>query len=161
MIEIYPMLVLILQFVALFILALVTGIFWGPWFALHRSMANFSATEFLHITRTMVGNLGIPMRILMPSCILAMASSAWFYPDRQSAGFYFSLAALVLSIIALTVTMAVEVPIVKQIDRWTDTTIPEGWQSLRDRWLSFHIIRVASSLCSFACLLIALLYLVK
>lgn len=155
------MLILGLQFVALFLLALVTGIFWGPWFALHRSMADFPALEFLHITRTMVRNLGMPMRILMPSCIAAMAASTWFYPDRQSAGFYFSIAALVLSIIALVVTMAVEVPIVKQIDRWTDSTIPEDWQSLRDRWLSFHIIRVCSSLCSFACLVIALLYLVK
>ena len=155
------MLILSIQFTALFLLALVTGIFWGPWFALHRSMKNFPATEFLHITRTMVGNLGIPMRILMPSCILAMAASTWSYPDRQSAGFYFSIAALVLSIVALVVTVGVEVPIVTQIDQWTDTTIPEGWQSLRDRWLTFHIVRVVSSLCSFACLVIALLYLVK
>jgi uncharacterized membrane protein len=155
------MLVLSLQFAALFLLALVTGIFWGPWFALHRSMSGFSATEFLHITRTMVRNLGIPMRILMPCCIVAMGASTWSYPDRQCVGFYFSIAALVLSIIALVVTMAVEVPIVTRIDRWTDTTIPDGWQSLRDRWLSFHIIRVVSSVCSFACLVIALLYLVK
>ena len=155
------MLVLGLQFAALFLLALVTGIFWGPWFALHRSMADFPALEFLHITRTMVRNLGIPMRILMPCCIVAMGLSSWFYPDRESTGFYFSIAALVLSILALVVTIAVEVPIVTQIDRWTDTTIPEGWQSLRDRWLSFHIIRVVSSLCSFACLVVALLYLVK
>ena len=149
------------QFAAIFLLALVTGIFWGPWFALHRSMADFSFAEFLHITKTMVRNLATPMRILMPSCILFMGLSAIYYPDKGSAGFYFSIAALLLSILALIVTIAVEVPIVKEIDGWSATAMPESWQSLRDKWLRFHVVRVVSSLASFASLVIALLYLIK
>jgi hypothetical protein len=40
----------------------------------------------------------------------------------------------------------VEVPIVKQIATWTDATLPDNWQVPRDRWVSFHAIRIAAGL---------------
>jgi len=47
----------LIQFITLFLLLLVTGIFWGSWFALHRSIHVFQAEEFIHIVKTMAANL--------------------------------------------------------------------------------------------------------
>ncbi|MFL5753265.1 MAG: hypothetical protein ACJ76F_07660 [Bacteroidia bacterium] len=77
----------IIQFLALFFLMLVTGIFWGTWFSLSRSMEVFSAAEFIHIGKTMIANLAMPMRIIMPSCMLFLLVYIWFYPQKSSAGF--------------------------------------------------------------------------
>ena len=69
----------LVQFSALFLLALVTGVFWGPWLSLHRSNRVFSPAEFIHIVQTMIGNLATPMRILMPACILLLILATWLY----------------------------------------------------------------------------------
>jgi hypothetical protein len=46
----------------------------------------------------------------------------------------------------------IEVPIVQQIDKWTVSTLPGNWQQLRDRWGSFHLIRVTASIVGLALL---------
>ena len=55
----------IIDFAALFLLALVTGVFWETWFTLTRSIETFSAAEFIHIGKTIIANVAVPMRILM------------------------------------------------------------------------------------------------
>jgi hypothetical protein len=52
--------------------------------------------------------------------------------------------------VALLVTVLIEVPIVKQITTWTVETLPENWTQLRDRWGSFHIIRVVAGVAGVA-----------
>lgn len=142
----------LLQFLALFMLMLVTGIFWGPWFSLHRSLNVFNADEFIHIVKTLAGNLSTPMKIMMPLCLLFMFLSGWLYPQKESLGFYLNLLASLLSINSLIITLAVEVPIVNQIRAWKADTIPENWEVIRNRWLKFHVVRTFSSLMSFASL---------
>src|SRR5690349_13687990 len=92
-----------IRFFALIMLMLVTGIFWGPWFSLHRSMKVFSKEEFIKIVRVMSANLAMPMRIMMPACILLMSFSFWTYSQRDSIGFYLNLMALLLIIISLVI----------------------------------------------------------
>jgi len=138
------------QFVALFLLMLVTGIFWGTWFSLSRSIQVFSAEEFIHIGKTIISNLAVSMRFIMPSCILFMLLSIWFYPQKNSPGFYFSISAIVFIIISLLITLLVEVPIDNQIKEWTTSTIPSGWNAIRNRWETFHGLGTFASLESFA-----------
>src|SRR5277367_4672425 len=136
----------LIQFIGLFLLMLVTGVFWGPWFSLHRSMKVFTKEEFIHIVKTMSSNLAKPMRIMMPACILFMSLSVWSYPRKDSSGFYLNTIALILITGSLIITLLVEVPIVKQIEQWTAITIPSNWGAIQDRWLKFHIIRTTSVL---------------
>jgi uncharacterized membrane protein len=145
------------SFAALFLLTLVTGVFWGTWFTLTRRIETFSPAEFIHIGKTIIGNVAWPMRILMPSCILLMLLSAWLYPQKKSAGFYFNVAASVLIIMALLITLLVEVPIDYQIKTWTVETIPSGWEAIRDRWQAFHTARTFASLASVASFALAIL----
>src|SRR5919108_3624908 len=105
----------ITSFAALLLLALVTGVFWGTWFTLTRSITTFSAAEFIHIGQTIISNVAWPMRFLMPACILMMIFSAWLLAEKNSAGFYLSFVACLLIIIALLITLTVEVPIDNQI----------------------------------------------
>ncbi|SDD72065.1 protein of unknown function [Mucilaginibacter pineti] len=148
----------ILEFVAIFLLMLVTGVFWGPWFALSRSLSAFSAGEFIKIAKIMSANLGAPMRFLLPLCIIAMLLTVWFYPQKSAIGFYAGIMAVALIIISLIITIAIEVPIVKGVEEWTVETIPTNWTAIRDRWIKFHVVRTLTSLCSFACFVVAILY---
>lgn len=140
----------IISFIALFLLMLVTGIFWGPWFALHRSLHTFDSKAFIKIVRTIAGNLALPMRLLMPAGLLAMLLSLAYFPHKDSLLFYSSMAASGLSILALIITLLVEVPIVSRVLGWTDDAIPPDWQALRNRWVKFHRLRTFLSLAAFA-----------
>lgn len=144
--------------VALFLLALVTGVFWGTWFTLTRSIETFSPAEFIHIGKMIIANVAWPMRILMPACILFMLLSAWLCPEKKSPGFYFSVAACLLIIVALMITLLVEVPIDNQIKTWTAETIPSDWEAIRERWQCFHTARTFASLASFGSLASAIIF---
>lgn len=147
----------ILNFLAIILLMLVTGIFWGPWFSLHRSLKRFSRGEFLKIVKTLADNLARPMRLLMPASILFLALSTGLYPDKMSIGFWIRVIALLLTLFSLLVTLVTEVPLVSQMREWTEMTMPYGWEKLRDNWVKFHTMRTFSSLASFACLVISVL----
>jgi len=140
------------NFAAIFLLALVTGVFWGTWFTLTRSIETFSAAEFIHIGKTIIANVAWPMRIIMPLCIVFMILSTWLYPQKKSGGFYFSATACVLIIVVLLITLLVEVPIDNQIKTWTASTVPSGWEAIRERWQFFHTARTFVSLASFGSL---------
>ena len=144
-------------FAGLFLLALVTGVFWGTWFTLTRSIETFSAGEFIHIGQTIIINVAWPMRILMPACILFMILSIWLIPEKKSVGFYLGVVACLLIIIALLITLLVEVPIDNQIRTWTVDTVPSDWTTLRARWQIFHTARTFVSLASLGSLILAVL----
>ena len=137
--------------ISLILLMLVTGVFWGTWFTLTRSLTSFSAEEFLHIGKVIIANVAIPMRIIMPLCILCMILTMWFYPQKQYYRFYFNITALVLIIITLLITVLILVPLDNQIKFWTVSTVPSDFDQLRNRWEFFHAVRTFTSLASFVC----------
>ncbi len=147
----------ITSFAALFLLALVTGVFWGTWFTLTRSLETFSIAEFIHIGQTIIRNVAWPMRLLMPACIFFMILWTWLVPDKRSTAFFLGLVACSLVVIALLITLLVEVPIDNQIRTWTVQTIPADWTELRARWQVFHAVRTFVSLASLASLILAVL----
>jgi hypothetical protein len=49
-------------------------------------------------------------------------------------------------IVALMVTLAIEVPIDRMIKVWTVPTLPAGWESIRDRWQFYHTVRTFVSI---------------
>src|SRR4051794_20714651 len=103
-----------LYLISIFLLMLVTGVFWGTWFTLTRSIESFSDTEFIHIGKVIIDNVAIPMSIIMPSCILCMFLSLWFYPHKNSYRFYFIVLAFILIVVTLLITLLVLVPIDNQ-----------------------------------------------
>jgi uncharacterized membrane protein len=139
------------HYFSLLLLLLVTGVFWGTWFTITRSIDQFSAAEFIHIGKVIISNVAVPMRIIMPSCIVLMAVSLWLHPRKKQAVFYLHIVGLFLIVIVLLVTLLVLVPIDNQIKTWTADTVPSDWNAIRDRWQTFHTIRTFCSIAAFAC----------
>ena len=131
----------LLDILSITLAALVMGVFWGPWLALTRSIDTFSPEAFLVIVHRLDKNLGGVMGVLFPVTLLSMIPVA-VLSFGQPVGFALEIAGFALFVLALVVTAAVEVPIVKQIRGWTESTMPPNWAQLRDRWVSFHLLRV-------------------
>lgn len=145
------------HFISLFLLMLVTGVFWGTWFTLSRSLENFSGEEFMHIGKVIIDNVAWPMRFLMPMCIIFMIISVLMHPNKYSFGFYLGATSLIFILIALVLTVFLLVPMDNQIKQWTSATIPTNWQQLRDHWKLLHSIRTLAALVCFGCFSISLL----
>jgi len=128
---------------------LVTGVFWGTWFTLTRSLENFSPVEFIHIGQTIIANVAVPMRILMPATLLFLLLSMWSTHKKSRPVFYLYTMSFLLMVVTLIITVGVEVPINNQIKTWSVNTIPENWRSLRQTWDEFHTARTFTSITSF------------
>jgi len=129
------------QFINIFLLSLVTGVFWGTWLGLSRSMTSLSTGTFLEVAHAMIGNLGVIMAILMPAAILSTLPVLYLLSRRRPKAFYATLAGLMLFVVALLITLLVEVPLDLQFQQWTAATLPANWQQLRDRWEFWHVVR--------------------
>ena len=134
------------QVISIVLSALVMGVFWGPWVGLTGSIGTFEPETFLAIVKRMSRNLAPVMTVLMPVGLLSMVPVLIFAFDGRPVTFYLTLAALACFAAALVVTMTTEVPIVKQIESWTASTLPDNWEHLRDKWVSFHLVRVISAI---------------
>jgi len=137
-----------LEFTGLMLAALVTGVFWGTWFTLTRSLENFSPAEFIHIGKTIIANVAVPMRILMPATLLVMLFIVWQTFRTTKLSFYLYCLSFLLMLVTLIITVGVEVPIDNQIKTWTARSIPSTWQSLRHTWSLFHSLRTFTSIAS-------------
>jgi uncharacterized membrane protein len=132
------------ELVSIILSALVGGMYWGPWLALTRSLKTFEPGVFLPIVRGLNRNMEPVMTILTPVGLLSIVPVLLISYGTRPETFYLNLTGFALFLIALLVTMIIEVPIVKQIITWRDSTLPDNWQQLRDRWGAFHIVRVVA-----------------
>jgi uncharacterized membrane protein len=138
------------QFITIMLFALVTGVFWGTWFSLSRSIAEISPELFLGIGKAIIKNLAVPMRILTPLALLSTLPVLSWMPQKRSGAFVFMSAGLLLMMGATLVTVFIEVPIDNQLKQWTITSLPANWQMLRDRWELYHTVRTFVSLAALA-----------
>lgn len=148
----------LIPFAALFLLMLITGVFWGTWFTLTRSLESFSAEEFIHIGQVIIANVAMPMRFIMPLGIILMFLSLWPERNKKTTAYIFGWVGCVLIVAVLLITLIVLVPIDNDIKEWTASTIPSGWMDMRHKWNVFHTMRTFASLASFACFSIFILF---
>ena len=146
-------------FVHVFLFALVVGVFWGTWFSLSRSMSTITASTFLEVGHTMIGNLGGPMAVLMPTTLVSAVPVLFMlYRRHRRASFSLILAGAALLVVALVITLSVNVPIDYAINRWTVDTLPSDWTSIRNRWEAYHAARTFISLAGFGFALAAVVW---
>ena len=106
----------IAQFINILLLFSVAGVFWGTWFSLARSITSITPETFLAIGQIMIGNLALPMSILMPIALLStLPVLVLLYRQKAMSAFYLTLCGLALFVIALVITLVVNVPIDNQI----------------------------------------------
>jgi uncharacterized membrane protein len=146
------------ELVSIVFSTLVSGMFWGPWLALTRSMSALEPEIFLAVVRRLNLNMAPVMTFLMPVALLSLVPVLVISYGERPETFALYVAGLVLFLVALLVSVLVEVPIVKQIETWTVSTLPDDWQQLRDRWGAFHIVRIVASFVGLVLLLIAVIH---
>ena len=134
-----------LQWLTIVLTGLVAGVFWGTWFTLTRSIENFPPESFILIGKTIIQNVAFPMQILMPLTLLCILIDCWLMRKIPESLFW-NIAALLLMVITLLITVLIEVPIDNQINTWTTDLLPADWQDLREKWTFFHTIRTFDSL---------------
>jgi uncharacterized membrane protein len=139
------------------LLVLVTGVFWGTWFALSRTMEVFAADTFITIGREIMKNVAVGMSILMPLSILGILALLLMAGRKKKAHFYWLLSSLIFYGAALVITLLVEVPIDNQIKNWGISGTPPDWAAIRDRWQFYHTDRTYISLAGMACYLMAVI----
>jgi uncharacterized membrane protein len=116
-------------------------------------MSVLTPATFLEVGHTMIGNLGGPMSVLMPAALLsALISTVLLLRRGQTRRSVFTVSAFVLLLVAMIITLIVNVPIDRQIQSWTTTTLPADWSAIRDRWELYHGLRTLVSLTALACL---------
>jgi uncharacterized membrane protein len=145
----------ILIVVSIVLVSLVVGVYWGPWIALTRTIATFEPAVLLPLVRRLSANLAPVMTLLMPLALLSTIAVVVVAAFGQPATLILAGIAFVLLALTLVVTMTVEVPIVKTIETWTVDTLPADWQERRDRWVSFHLLRVVPGVAALALLAVA------
>jgi hypothetical protein len=130
------------QAITIVLFSLVMGVFWGTWFSLSRTMDRLSGETFVAVGHQMIQNLGVPMAILLPISLLsALVALALLWREQRTSAFWWLAAGFALMVVALVLTLAVEVPIDHQIQDWTAATLPDDWRSIQARWELFHTIR--------------------
>lgn len=94
----------------------------------------------------MISNLGLPMSILMPIALLStLPVLFWLYRQNSMPAFYLTLCGFALFVVALGITLLVNVPIDNQIRQWTVQSLPSEWEIIRDRWEFYHALRTLAS----------------
>jgi uncharacterized membrane protein len=112
------------ELISMVLSTLVTGVFWGPWVALSRSISTFAPEVFVAIANRLSRNIA---PVLMPAALLSMVPALFLSFNEGPRTCYLTLAGFALFLAALLVTIIVEVPIVKQIETWRVSTLPGNW----------------------------------
>jgi uncharacterized membrane protein len=135
------------QFVSIMLYVLVAGVMWGTWLSLARTMTEYDAETFLADGQHMITNLASIMEVLMISALgVGLVVVVLLFSARSTVAGWLALAALLLMITVLVITLAVEVPIDKLIASWRMATLPAEWQEVRAKWAAFHTLRTFLSL---------------
>jgi uncharacterized membrane protein len=70
----------------------------------------------------------------------------------RSRAFAPTAAGLIGQLASLAVIARYELPANSRVLTWSSTDPPEGWQTARDRWDTFHTVRTATSVAGLGCL---------
>jgi uncharacterized membrane protein len=121
-------------------------------------MATFNAEEFLPVLKRLNRNMAPLMTIALPLALVSTIPILVLSFRVQPQTFFLTLAALACFVVTLVVTMLVEVPIVKTLDTASVAVLPVDWERLRDRWESFHLLRVVPAIAGLVLLVVASIF---
>jgi hypothetical protein len=77
--------------------------------------------------------------------------------DLSSPAFWLTAIALMTTIVSMMVAVRGNVPINRQMDKWSPSAPPADWEHVRDRWLRYHGQRGFAEGAGFLAMLVATL----
>lgn len=141
----------IVQFTALILTALSMGVHFGTWLTEAPLLETQSGPLFTEVHQGRDRVAARVMPILGNAAILSVAACVILVRAIPGA-LALSLAALVLIVGDMVVTLAGNVPINKQVQNWDVAAPPSDWAALRDRWEKLHTMRTVLIVLGFALL---------
>lgn len=139
----------LVQYTALLLTALSMGVHFGTWLTEGPLRETRSGALFIEVHQGRDRVVARVMPILGSASLIFLALGV-FLVRTVPAAFALSLAALVLCIGDMLVTLLVNVPINGKVQSWTPDAPPAEWMLLRDRWERFHSIRALLIVSGFA-----------
>lgn len=131
----------ILHTAILIIVSLLVGSMFGVWRGF--DPAAFSPATFVEVQQGAIRGLN-DLLPLMGLASIGLTAVLAFRARRQSQVFWLYAGAAAGLVIAGIVTRFANQPINDIVMTWS-TTPPEGWQTLRDTWWNWHLVRLAAA----------------
>jgi len=138
-----------LELIVLLVAALATGGLMVNWVGLARAMAQLSPCTYVELHQSTNRTFQPYMPIVVVGAIvggvvLAVASGIHTASGQLSAFGAVCYAAVI------AITLPTDLPINKQVARWSIENPPGDWAAVRARWIRFHVIRTLFSVPAFA-----------
>jgi len=139
----------IVQYLALLLVLLVSGLCWGNWLVVGQYKQVFPASA-VSACAQFVLQLAGELRFLAAACLLLLAASAYFMALARpvSRAFFGTLTAIGLMVLLLVITVVVDIPFANQVVSWPPATLPFDWEALRNQWQLYNSIRLVAALVS-------------
>ena len=144
------------RLIALLATGLIAGIFLGHRAGVSRASTRLPLSSFVQLQQIIHETFQRMMPLLVVGALLGTVT--WTVLARTGAVTAFSLlvvASLALVVIA-GVTRAINIPINRQLEKWSSDKLPADASRIWSRWERVHSIRTALAISAFVCQVVAL-----
>jgi hypothetical protein len=146
------MLPLIVDFISLFLAALLVGAMFCVWLVFNPSQLD--ASHYIILQQQGIRTLHPTMPLLGVLTILMTFGSAVLARENKMR-MSLLVATAILFIISGLITRFANMPINAIVRGWNSAAAPDSWTALRDAWWRWHCLRLYSSLVGMVLLIIA------
>jgi uncharacterized membrane protein len=122
---------------------------------LELSLRQFDASVYTQFQQVALVGLPILASVLLLPALIATAVQAILALKTKGRTFWLTAGALALLLLALVITLVVNVPINLDEGGWNIQSPPADWAAVRDRWQVGHAVRTSAALLAFAALAFA------
>jgi uncharacterized membrane protein len=147
----------ILQLMVVVFAALATGGLMVNWIGLGRAMSRLSVSTYVEFHQATNRTFNPYMPIVVMGALIGGIVLAILSPGIHSLSGELAIAGSVCYVAVLAIALSTDVPINKQIARWSVHSPPDDWSPIRASWVRFHIVRTLFSLPGLACYILACL----
>lgn len=146
-----------LQLAVVVFAALATGGLMVNWIGLGRAMPRLSVSTYVEFHQATNHTFDPYMPIVVVGALLGGIVLAILSPGIHSLSAELAIAGSVCYAAVLAIALSTNVPVNKQIARWSVQRPPDNWTLIRANWVRFHIVRTLFSLPGLACYILACL----
>jgi cbb3-type cytochrome oxidase subunit 1 len=136
----------IIRFLNIVLAGILAGVSFGIWIGFNPQ--GLSLSTYVEQQQNMLHGLRILMVVLVVAATIITLTSA-FLQRRDRPVFVGLLAAAGFFIACIFITLLGNKPIDDVVLTWSSASLPSGWEDLRDRWWTLHVLRTIVELAGF------------
>ena len=144
---------LILMAVPLALMGMLTGVYWSA--EIHdRRIDSLSASQYMAMHQMRDATFAKVMPFVGMGTLLAVISSVLLALEPGWSR-WLGIAAVVFMLVDTVLTVTRQLPLNREVQGWTEATIPAHWRAVRDGWAANHRMRTLFGTLACAALLAA------